>query len=211
MYLRLTSRCNMTCAHCGFSCGKRGKDMSKEVFKAALKLVYKYSEAITLGGGEPTLHPEFWEFFGLALAIAAKDDGRGLYIVTNGSITETALALASLAKTGVIYASLSQDYFHDPIDPQVVAAFTRDKFKYGSVDSDNRAICTANLEKIIDVGRAKKNNIGQRKICFCDDIVIEPDGRLWACACRKQSFGTVFAPAIPENYWEKDDRCSRAT
>lgn len=69
--------------------------MSKEVFQAAVKLNWDRGDVITLGGGEPTLHPQFWEFFGLMWAHVDLD--MPPYIVTNGSNTEISLALASFA------------------------------------------------------------------------------------------------------------------
>ena len=93
MYIQITTRCNMTCEHCGMDCGVEGDDMEVKTFKNAVD----HDECATIGGGEPTIHPKFWEFIGLAL-------GRAEYVwlATNGKETDTALALAGLAKRGVI-------------------------------------------------------------------------------------------------------------
>jgi MoaA/NifB/PqqE/SkfB family radical SAM enzyme len=208
MYIRITTRCNMSCAHCGFSCGRGGKDMPDDVFRAALRVNSDYGEMISLGGGEPTIHPKFWEFFGLALANTSLDDG-GLFIATNGSVAETAIALARLAKARVITAALSRDPWHDPIESRVVAAFTKQQ---DAVDrSDYREIRNVSLawKGLINAGRAKKNGLGNRNdsACICDEIVIDPDGKIWACGCRKVQFGTVYQPEIPQSYWESDTRC----
>lgn len=216
MYLRITSRCNMTCEHCAFSCTNKGSDMSLEVFRAALSFAENHGEYITIGGGEPTIHPQFWHFFSLALA-KFNDKDYGMYIVTNGKETETALALAVLARGGILGVSLSQDIYHDEIEPEVIEAFTKNKYAnttYGyvhrwNVDKhDMRAISEPGL--IYNSGRAKQNNIGNRpdSDCFCDDIVVEPNGRLWMCGHRKVSFGTIQAPAIPKWYWERERTCS---
>lgn len=207
MYLRLTSRCNMSCEHCAFSCGARGKDMTRDIFEAALRLNGEYEDPLTLGGGEPTLHPQFWEFFGAALAASEFP----LAIVTNGKNKNIAIALAKMAKSGCIYAALSQDYWHERIDYEVVQAFTKPhrEHSWGSTDNDCREIRNVSNE-VISIGRAKKNQLGTRDHCVCDCLVVEPTGRLWECGCRKQNFGTVFAPAIPDSYWKKDTRCSRA-
>ena len=189
--------------------------MTCTTFRAALELAEQRGDSITFGGGEPTIHPQFWEFFGLA--IGRFHDEPGIYMVTNGKKTETALALAALAKGGIMGVSLSQDEYHDRIEPEVIQAFTRDKYAntmYGFVhrsDTDNRDMRgISSPNRIIMAGRAKTNGIGNVDECFCDDIVVEPDGRLWECGCRTRAFGTVFAPAIPDDYWENESRCSRA-
>lgn len=213
MYLRITTRCNMSCGHCAFACTNRGSDMTLETFKAALELAENRGDSITLGGGEPTIHPQFWEFFGLALAKFNSEPG--MFIVTNGKQTETALALAALAKGGILGVALSQDEYHDRIDGEVIQAFTRDKYAHtmygyvhreGAAARDAREIRTPN--RIINAGRAKTNGIGQIEECFCDDIVVEPTGRLWMCGCRRRPFGTVLAPEIPDDYYESETRCS---
>ena len=196
----------MTCAHCAFSCVANGSDMSKDVFKTALKLAHRYGEYITLGGGEPTIHPQFWDFLGLALAEYQYDES-GIYIVTNGKVTTTALALATMAKRGVLGVSLSQDKYHDSIDPEVTNAFTREtRPGQYSDEFDSRTINHSYL--VINAGRAKDNDLGDREACFCDDIVVEPDGKLWACGCRQLAFGTVFNPEIPNDYYDWDTKCS---
>lgn len=62
MYLQITSRCNMLCRHCGFACTARGHDMSPEHFHKAIALAAEYEQHVTIGGGEPTLHPHCKEF-----------------------------------------------------------------------------------------------------------------------------------------------------
>ena len=197
MYLKLTERCNMTCKHCCMASTAKGRDMSREVAFAALQLAEDRGDDLTIGGGEPTLHPLFWDILGLALGRVAACDIPVL-VVTNGSMTKDALRLADLARRGVISAALSQDSWHDPIDPKVVKAFTKEHrtVGYGERDNDYREIRT--VERIIKSGRALK--WGTDESCCCDTLFVEPDGKLWACGCRKESFGTVFAPAIPDDY-----------
>ena len=61
MYIQITDHCNMTCAHCCYSCSPRKRNfMSKDVFVKALDLCDL--DDISIGGGEPTLHPLFWDF-----------------------------------------------------------------------------------------------------------------------------------------------------
>lgn len=68
-YIQVTTRCNMFCEHCGFSCTAEGEDMSMEVFERTLQ-VFEGSY-ITIGGGEPTLHPKIFEMvLGIIMLIA---------------------------------------------------------------------------------------------------------------------------------------------
>lgn len=189
MYIQITTRCNMSCVHCHAQCGPNGTDMSMETFKTCLALCEGDNERwITIGGGEPTLHPQFWEM--LCLAIAATDN---VFIVTNGSITKTALRLAQLAKRGVIGCALSQDYYHDPIDDEVVEAFQRpDRDKHGMC-SYGRNYDTNDRRQIRDVlvdgdeGLAlfrDPEDGGSEENCFGGGVNISPDGKVTACGCR---------------------------
>jgi len=91
MYLQITTRCNMSCAHCCFSCTTQGEDMSIETFKNCLEFDNEY---IILGGGEPTIHPLFWQLLGLSISSGE------VWLATNGKETSIALALAKMAKKG---------------------------------------------------------------------------------------------------------------
>lgn len=58
--INITSRCNLNCPHCYINSSRTGTDMTMPDFRLALK---QCKEAgifqIALGGGEPTLHPDF--------------------------------------------------------------------------------------------------------------------------------------------------------
>jgi hypothetical protein len=202
MYIQITTRCNMRCAHCAFNCTEQGEDMSLETYRAALKLVEGYDDYLTVGGGEPTVHPLFWDFIGLGIV---HTDYQRVYVITNGTIKESAFRLARLAQMGVMGAELSRDRFHGPIDAQVVEAFTR-KERYAIDSRDLRHI--RSVSTIINVGRAADTGVGTKDGCGCDDLFITPDGKLWACAHQDLQFGTVFKPEVPDDYWREDVKCS---
>lgn len=173
MYIQITTKCNMSCEHCIFSCeqGKPGEFMSRETFKKALSYAEGYGAFITIGGGEPTIHPKFWEFFGLAMA----SDVEGVWMATNGSVTKTALALARIAKGDDHFfgIALSQDYYHDPIDERVVETFNN----YGLEIRDVS-------EHVINKGAALDNGVGvEDDKCGCNDLHITPDGTVKMCGC----------------------------
>lgn len=196
MYIMLTSRCNMSCEHCCRNCTHEGIDMSQTTWEAALDLAMQYGESVALGGGEPTLHPLFWNMLGESIATAEY-----VWLATNGSQTKIALALAKMAKKGIIGCALSQDSFHDPIDPEVIQAFTKkEPSRYGGFDN-NTPDCREirNVEPhIIKTGRA---TWGDENDCVCEGIMIEPDGTIKACGCDDApSLGTVFDPKIPQDW-----------
>jgi len=178
MYLRLTSRCNMICQHCAYSCTSKGKDMPFGIFKLAVKAAEDYGETVSLGGGEPTLNPEFWQFIGYALS---KDLEAAPWLATNGKRTKDALRLAALARSGTVAVALSQDEWHEKIDPRVVAAFARKAPLHGGCDheypNDSREIRT--IKEPFKAGRWKT---GPRR-CVCTEVVIQPDGVVRQCGC----------------------------
>jgi len=179
-----------------------GKQMSMEVYKRALELCRLNDEYLTLGGGEPTLHDEFWAFFGLALS--ATDN---LFIATNGSQTDTAIRLAQVAQRGVCSVALSQDIWHDPIDPSVVRAFTHNK-RNGTYDStDCREI--RNVERnVMKQGRAIKNNLWSTTGCACETIMVTVNGDIKACGClRAPVIGNVFDGYEEPNFNEDLEHC----
>lgn len=197
----LTDKCTMECEHCCMSSSPRGKRfMSMDTVRKAMNYCSEYGESIFLGGGEPTLHPHFWEIIGLALGSDTSDMGIG--IVTNGSQTDISIMLANMAKKGVIFAELSQDAFHDPIDERVIEAFSH------AGHEGKPAYRTVN--RILNVGRAKINNIWNEKGCTCPELFLDPDGVLFSCGCRKEKFGTIDDPKIPDEYREREEQCYKS-
>ena len=60
MYLQITTKCNMTCSHCCYSCNKNGKHADFNTIIDAIAFARDCDESISIGGGEPTLHPDFF-------------------------------------------------------------------------------------------------------------------------------------------------------
>jgi MoaA/NifB/PqqE/SkfB family radical SAM enzyme len=199
----LTNRCNMKCAHCCFACTSKGTDMSRETFLKACKIAEDYGETLFIGGGEPTLHPLLFDFIGIALSFAYDDPVVG--IVTNGKLTEPARRLAQMARQGIISADLSQDIYHEPIDPDIVALFQKNKLSLddrlaGRTENDRDYRGVRNTSRhIMAVGRGRKVS-GAEQGCACEELFCAPDGTLFGCGCRLHSLGTVDRPQIPSNY-----------
>lgn len=208
MYFQITTRCNMACAHCCFACRPGyGKDMSHEVFVAGLELAVRSGEWICIGGGEPTIHPHFWAFLRKAVEYNEKANYPELkvWLATNGRRKRDALRLARMTKNGEILAVLSRDQFHAPIDPAVVEAFEElknhrklDGYSYQRF-SPFEGIRTNT--RITPHGSALVNKVyTEKEDCCCGDLLIYPDGKIFACGCRKVRFGTVHCPEIPEEF-----------
>ena len=189
MYIQITDHCNMSCIHCCYSCGPRKKNfMSMSLFKAAIDFS-DGDESVAIGGGEPTLHPDFWAFIGLGLG-----SWRHVWLATNGSQTDTTLRLAKMAKRGILGCALSWgDGFHDRIDARVVEAFSGCRH-FGHQGSENDLREVRNVAgKVFRSGRAKRTGVWNEEGCCCEDIFVDPNGNIWSCGCKKLLLGHVLS------------------
>lgn len=199
----------MRCAHCAFSCTGKGTFMSQKVFDKCLSIAKEFSMLVTLGGGEPTLHPKCLKWAmdaALALVDASLDIGSpAVCVITNGKKSKTAVELAKLNKLGVITAELSQDEFHDPIDESTVEAFKR----YAEI----RDVTREGSNPVIDVGRARESHeaglLNVRDGCACSTLFIAPNGDFYPCGCKTQRLGNILTDELPQEYWDHADECFR--
>lgn len=194
MYLQITTKCNMRCGHCLYSCEPgKGEDMSLETFRAALVYCDEYP---CIGGGEPTMHPEFGT---ILLETMAHADSTAM-IITNGKIKKWGLLLAKLSKSNILQAELSQDEYHEEVDPEVVTAFEAlgDRgFGFGGHAAIRN---TTRMHEPWPMGRAKEtyfegydeSDLPDHN-CPCPDHVIRPNGDVAQCGCPDSPvIGNVF-------------------
>lgn len=186
VYLQITNKCGMRCAHCCHDSGIRGRHMDTKIALSAIDWISEQManddiRHMTIGGGEPTLHPDFWTIMGRAITHCHYDDSAtSVGIVTNGEVTDSALKLASLAKRGVIVAALSQDLYHSQIDDKVVRAF-KSGLRAGANDLRSTRNTSHNLGK---AGRAASNGIYNTNDKMCCGIHIKPSGVMKVCSCK---------------------------
>jgi len=196
----------MACGHCCYSCAFEGIDMPWEIFKLAMDkwghLVYKIKNNISIGGGEPTLHPDFWKMLNYTMLY-----GRP-WLATNGSLTEDVLRLVKMAKSGFVKVSLSMDKYHEHIDPKVVQVFKDGLYRHPYPGSNKKSIedktCSfewyPGQDNYIDgrtirisrnpkkAGRSKEGVIA----CCCPVLQVKPTGDITGCGCPDAKLvGTV--------------------
>ena len=238
MYLQITTKCNMSCAHCCYSCTHRGKHADYNTLMQAIICASEHDdETITIGGGEPTLHPRFFDILAECLTMFSY-----VWLATNGSQTNAMFRLSNILdgedcpececseediengfcncyenaiwqenKLGV---ALSQDPFHDPIDQRIVDIWRRHTQRHAPSGYEIRDVSN----HVINQGRAVRTQIGQEKGCPCPDLVIKPNGKIRACGCtRSPCIGDIWNGFTSE--WEEiiydhegfnDERCYKA-
>lgn len=211
-YIKITDRCNMRCAHCCMSATARGRDMSMETYRAAVGLLADYGEDLTIGGGEPTLHPRFWEMLGYALG---NFESEMILVVTNGSNEDISVALANMAKKGVLSAALSRDQYHDPklVTGTTIQAFQKHRGSrgYDRDYTDLREI--RNVEdygnRVVATGRGKKIEGADKNRCACETLMVDPTGTVWLCGHMKHRVGDVHSGIeLPDDFHDWGQRCS---
>lgn len=83
MLISITEKCRMGCSHCiDDARPDSDKFMTLETFKKALAFNLKYDPSITITGGEPTEHPQFWEFMDIVAETLTYN--KACLVVTNG-------------------------------------------------------------------------------------------------------------------------------
>jgi hypothetical protein len=168
--------------------------MSLATFRKALQLCEDFGCIPFIGGGEPTLHPQFEQMLCEAIPVAAEQGGK-LGVITNGGITRRAKMIASLTKAGVIHGELSQDEYHDEIDEDVVNAFVQAGEKLGHFHNAIRDTSAGHSRDPLPHGRAVEmlglnyhdedclEDPRDEGDCPCPDWMVYPDGTIHQCGC----------------------------
>jgi hypothetical protein len=215
MYLQITTKCNMKCEHCCYSCTMHGKHMDYDTAVQAMDFCRRTEgdEAITIGGGEPTLHPKFFDILKHCLM-----DFNYVWMATNGSQTEVMLRLHDILsgndfENAIIHqeevvegedpeenieydedsiinaddkltVALSLDCFHEAINQRVIDIWKRAAVQHKRTGYEIRNV-TESHDGPIAEGRGERTGAGYSKGCVCSDLLIRPDGKIKLCGCNK--------------------------
>lgn len=119
---QITNKCNLRCIHClADSSQRKPAELSMEEIKGFLDdLSTMHVFYINVGGGEPLLHPNFFE-------IADYAEEKGIYIQfsTNGTLIDK--AMAELIAERNLRVQVSLDGWNQKINDQIRGAGTFDK------------------------------------------------------------------------------------
>src|ERR1700683_445974 len=101
----LTYACNLSCVHCLSSSGRRDpRELTTDECKAVIDTLQRMQVFyVNIGGGEPTVRPDFWELVDYATAHQV-----GVKFSTNG-VKLDAAAAARLAASDYVDVQISLD------------------------------------------------------------------------------------------------------
>lgn len=217
MYIQLTERCNMRCAHCCMNATSKGRDMDWYTFQRAMITAFDFDPYVTIGGGEPTLWPHFkamCDWLEDYLPSMNNTDASVL-MITNGTRFRNTMRAVKLSdslreytaeSTFQVIMSDPYDGFHDQtkVNMKLYYLFNRRK-KFSKYEEGIRTV-----HNLIYAGRAKKildmpGTLFDRSYsnCICENLFVKPDGSVKLCGCPDSpvignvNYGDVD---IPENF-----------
>ena len=103
LFFEITNRCNLFCRHCGSGCISDGTCLSVDDVKKTLDSIRCNKPMVCLTGGEPMLHPSFFE---IAECVKLMDFSWGM--TTNATLIDDSIA-DRLKKAGLATVSVSLD------------------------------------------------------------------------------------------------------
>lgn len=102
----LTRRCNFSCIHCGTSCGAPRDDelTLEQAYRMIEDLGTLKCEIFNMSGGEPLMHPHWFE-----LAQRAEKNGMKVFMITNGWYVEENIDKIAASPIGRVGISIDGD------------------------------------------------------------------------------------------------------
>ena len=118
LFFEITSRCNLRCKHCGSVCTSIGQSLSVQDVESTLASLQPDHPMICLTGGEPLLHPDFFE-----IAKRIRSMGFSWGMTTNATLIdeETAFQLRQTEMSTVSVSLDGLEYSHDLLRGQTGA------------------------------------------------------------------------------------------
>lgn len=178
LYLQLTNKCDQQCAHCAFNCGPWNSDfMQEDVVNACFKLLdSNYFREVTLGGGEPSLHPSV-----IDLVMRLNRDYPSIHVgmVTNGTGDITVLKeLIRFSEFGNLSIRVSTDRYHKPPNIEVVELIKTFPLKAYLSHPDH-------TWKPVPMGRGQKLVDRNADSTYCGEtgITVSATGAFYPCCC----------------------------
>ena len=110
LFFETTNRCNLNCVHCGSRCSSSGEALSVKDVETTLSSVLQDKPAVCLTGGEPMLHPEFFD-----IAECVHGMGFSWGMTTNATLIDDEAA-ERLKQTGMSTVSVSLDGMEESHD-----------------------------------------------------------------------------------------------
>ena len=182
--------------------------MELNVFQKALSIAINRGDSFTIGGGEPTMHPRFFEY----LNLVRKESERGNFeiapfMVTNGKAYGKASRLLDILERdyelglNTISVSLSQDNWHEPIDRRIIERYTRlRRITNGFIDFRS-------VTKIAPSGRGRHSQFNEMRMtgsqCACQTPLIDSEGMVWSCGCKTHLLGSIWDENVLDEYKEE--------
>lgn len=163
----LTYACNLECAHCLSSSGRRDpRELSTEQCKAVIDELQRMQVFyVNIGGGEPTIRPDFWELLEYAV-----NHQVGVKFSTNGVrlSPERAAFLASPACNGYVDVQISldgataevNDYVRGPGSYETALAALQNLQDAGFEDAKISVVCTRENISQLDEFKALADRFG---------------------------------------------------
>lgn len=110
LFFEITNQCNLHCKHCGSNCSSQGQLLTIDQIKNTLSSLKSEKPMICLTGGEPMLHPNFFE-----IADCVSSMGFSWGMTTNGTLIDKE-AVLKLKQAGMSTISVSLDGMEESHD-----------------------------------------------------------------------------------------------
>lgn len=179
--------------------------MSIETFRQALQVAENHGEHLVLGGGEPTIHPQFEKLLLEAIAQSSSDEFQVL-VITNGKHKLRALMLAALMKRDVIGAELSTDQYHEAVHWSVMEAF-QGHYRDNSKHNGRMILAGRYLETVC----LSQDSVPEDEPCCCEDWIVEPNGTIKQCGCYNAPVIGHVVDGIDPKYQSCSGMCHRSS